>query len=70
MAEEKNRQLELYDRYLEANFTDRNLPDFTPDRRDFVKTLGAGILILLALPGEAVAQQDEVGGRRFDGHPE
>ncbi|MFZ0428425.1 MAG: molybdopterin cofactor-binding domain-containing protein [Acidobacteriota bacterium] len=65
MAEEKNRQLELYDRYLEANFKDRNLPDFTPDRRDFVKTLGAGILILLALPGEAVAQQDEVGGGRM-----
>ena len=39
---------------------------FTPDRRDFLKVLGGGILVLLALdPSEAEAQ--EQGGRRRGG---
>ncbi len=65
MAENKNLPLELYDRYLELNFTDRGLLDFSSDRRNFIKTMGTGILILLCFPTQALAQQDEAGGGRM-----
>jgi nicotinate dehydrogenase subunit B len=68
MAEEKNLPLELYDRYLELNFTDRGLLDFSSDRRNFIKTMGTGILILLCFPTEALAQQDEARGGRMRPH--
>ncbi len=37
---------------------------FTPDRRDFLKTLGGGILVLLALSPAELAAQESGGGRR------
>ena len=40
---------------------------FTPDRRDFLKTLGGGIVVLLALSPTDVAAQESGGGRRKGG---
>jgi nicotinate dehydrogenase subunit B len=37
---------------------------FAPDRRDFLKMLGGGILVMIALSGEEVAAQESGGGRR------
>ena len=62
MDEQRDRRLELYDRYMELNFTDRGLLDFSPDRRDFIRTMGTGILVLLLFPRHAFAQESEVEG--------
>jgi CO/xanthine dehydrogenase Mo-binding subunit len=40
---------------------------FTPDRRDFLKTLGGGILVLLALSPAEISAQESGGGRRGGG---
>jgi nicotinate dehydrogenase subunit B len=37
---------------------------FTPDRRDFFKLLGGGLLVLLALGSESAEAQESGGGRR------
>ena len=40
---------------------------FTPDRRDFLKTLGGGILVLLALDSLELEAQESGGSRRGRG---
>ncbi len=42
---------------------------FTPDRRDFFKILGGGIVVLLLLPKDAAAQESGARGRGGTGLP-
>jgi isoquinoline 1-oxidoreductase len=43
---------------------------FEPDRRDFFRVLGGGLVVLLALQPEAGAQESGRGGRRGEKQPE
>ncbi len=62
MKDNSHSEIDVFDACLERNFQDIANPEaaFPMDRRDFVKLLGAGIVILVSIP-RLGAQQ---GGRR------
>jgi isoquinoline 1-oxidoreductase len=70
MSGDDSKQRNIYDQYLELDFSDGNeaTPALSLDRRQFLKLVGGGIVVTISLPSSLVSQ--ERGGRGGSELPE